>query len=98
MKFSIFLFQTFLAIFGAQRPYMPYSEMSVLPEVWADDCDKQAKALSVILAVKEWRGTFFKFFSKFLRLALTAEVRCLETSQKKAQNRKFFLTLKFQSE
>ena len=55
MKFCTFFFQFFLSGVAPQRPLIGYSEMSVLPEVWADDCDKQAKALSVILAVKEWR-------------------------------------------
>ena len=39
----------------AQRPFpgMYGADMSVLPEIFGNDCDQQAKAMSVILAVKE---------------------------------------------
>ena len=50
MKFSIFcLF--FTTTFGFLA--YPGGQYSILPELFADDCDKQAKAMSVILAVKE---------------------------------------------
>ena len=51
MRKPIF-FILFLAATKSQLVrYSP--EMSVLPEIFGDDCDKQAKAISVILAVKE---------------------------------------------